>query len=129
MDGYIEYENELDNEALPYGASDTKVFKEAICDCPVCKDAGRNGQIYESEKNYYCSNARDDKGCDFLLYKNNIEKLIRRDIRRDEVRDLCEDGSFRATCTKINDDTKTYEGIFSLKPMGKYFGLKLSFPD
>ena len=129
MDGYIEYENELDNEALPYSTSDTKVFKEAICDCPVCKDAGRNGQIYESEKNYYCSNARDDKGCDFLLYKNNIAKLIRRDIRRDEVRDLCEDGSFRATCTKINDDTKTYEGIFSLKPMGKYFGLKLSFPD
>jgi len=129
MDGYIEYENELDNEALPYGPSDAKVFKEAICDCPICKDAGRNGQIYESEKNFYCSNARDDKGCDFLLYKNNIHKLIRRDIRRDEVRDLCEDGSFQATCTKINNDTKTYEGIFSLKPMGKYFGLKLSFPD
>ncbi len=133
-DTYLEYES--DDEGLPFGPeseetkSETKVFKKEVCDCPLCKEAGRDGKIYEGEKSFYCSNARSEEPtCDFMLYKNNITKLIRRDITADEVKELCENGSFTATCTKISDDSKQYTGIFSLKDMGKYFGLKLSFPD
>ncbi len=129
MDNYIEYDS--DDEIVSFETKDeTKVFRDEICDCPICDKAGKNGRIIAGEKSFYCNNARGkNPECDFILYRNNIEKLIRRDITADEVKDLCENGSFRATCTKISDDTKTYEGIFSLKPMGKYFGLKLSFPD
>ena len=128
MDEYIEYNNEEDNETVTFETKES-IFKKPVCDCPTCKEAGRTGQIYEGEKSFYCENARDSKDCDFVLYKNNIEKLIRRDITRDEVKDLCENGSFNATCTKINDATKTYEGIFTLRRSGKYMGLKLNFPQ
>ncbi len=128
-DEYIEYDS--DDEMVTFDSDNkSEVFKQAICECPVCKKKGSEGLIFEGSKSFYCNNARSEyPTCEFVLYKNNIEKLIRRDITADEVIDLCENGSFIATCTKINDDTKTYEGIFSLKPMGKCFGLKLSFPD
>lgn len=126
----------IDDEELPFGGSSnnaakTNVFKQAVCDCPLCKEAGRDGEIFEGERSFYCNNAinQDSRTCTFILYKNNIEKLIRREISAGEVNVLCEEGSFTATCTKINDDSKTYTGIFRLKPMGTYTGLTLSFPD
>ena len=128
-DEYIEYDS--DDEMVTFDSDNkSEVFKQAICECPVCKKKGEEGLIFEGSKSFYCNNARSEfPSCDFMLYKNNIEKLIRRDITADEVRDLCEKGSFEATCTKIKDDSKHYTGIFSLKPMDKCFGLKLSFPD
>jgi len=102
-----------------------------ICACPICKEKGREGKIIRNGKAYVCSNAidNDNRNCSFILYKNNIERLIRREITDDEVNELCEEGSFKATCLKINDPTKSYTGIFSLRPMGTYYGLTLSFPD
>lgn len=121
----------IDDEALPFGGTASYTFKSSICECPVCKEAGRSGEIYEGDRSFYCSNSRDSetRNCSLILYKNNIEKLIRREITREEVNELCEEGSFTATCTRINDDSKKYTGIFHLKPMGTYYGLTLSFPD
>lgn len=110
--------------------TDNSVFKKPVGECPLCKEAGRKGEIYEGDRSFYCNNAisHDFKTCTFILYKNNIERLIRRDITKEEVSKLCNEGEFSATCTKIKDDSKTYTGIFSLKPMGTYTGLTLSFP-
>jgi len=122
----------IDDEELPFGGSnDTKVFKQGICECPICKAAGRSGEVLEGERSFYCTNSRDPetRTCTFVLYKNNIEKLIRREITAGEVAEVCEEGFFSTTCTQIKDETKKYTGIFSLKPMGTFYGLSLSFPD
>lgn len=125
MEEYLGNTGLLGTDDLPVIPDKKEVFKEAVCECPVCRLEGRDGKIYEGEKSFYCSR-HTDKKCDFLLYKNNIEKLTRRQISRDDVKRICEHGSLKTTCTKINDDNATYEGIFTLKPMGKYLGLKLS---
>ncbi len=129
MDNYIEYES--DDETVSFETdNETRVFKEEICDCPLCSREGRYGRIVVGDKSFYCSNARGKKPeCGFILYKNNIEKLIRREITKDEVRELCEDGQFSADCIKISDDSRHYTGIFRLNPKDRYVGLKLNFPD
>ena len=136
---------EFEDEPLPFGVesddekkkmqeayenANERVKKLPICDCPFCKEAERVGGIYEGELSFYCENAieKNHRVCNFILYKNNIEKLIRRDIQPDEVKTLCETGSFKATCTKIGGD-KTYTGIFSLLTKETYVGLSLSFPE
>lgn len=125
----------IDDEELPFGGSESnkqdEVFKSAICECPVCKERGKVGEVFEGDRTFYCSNSRDPetRTCTFILYKNNIDKLIRREITREEVNELCEEGSFTATCTRINDATKQYTGVFTPRPMGTYYGLTLGFPD
>ena len=125
MEGYFSNTGLFGTEDIPLMPDKKDVFKEAVCDCPICKLEGREGKIYEGDKSFYCS-LHVNRKCEFLLYKNNIEKLTRRMLSRDDVRKLCEQGSLKTVCTKINDDSSNYEGIFTLKPMGKYLGLKLS---
>ena len=126
----VESDDEKKKMQEAYENANERVKKLPICDCPFCKEAERVGGIYEGELSYYCENATEQKHriCNFILYKNNIEKLIRRDIQPDEVKTLCETGSFKATCTKIGGD-KTYTGIFSLLTKETYVGLSLSFPE
>ena len=125
MQENIKNDSLMGDEDIPVIFDRKNIFKEAVCICPICRLEGRDGKIYEGEKSYYCSN-HTEKKCDFLLYKNNIEKLTRKMITREDVRQICNNGSLKTTCTKINDENSTYEGVFTLKPMGKYLGLKLS---
>ena len=102
-----------------------------VCDCPFCLEEGReDGVIWEADNTFYCSNStiRNDKVCNFILYKNNIERLIRREIRADEVKELCETGRFKAICTKIGGD-KEYTGIFIPERRDRYVSLRLTFPE
>ncbi len=127
MENLIDYGQ--DNESLPFSGDDAKEKEKGICDCPICKEAGRNGRIYEGKKSFYCSTAVKTGECDFILYKNNIEKLARREITSDEVKQLCSEGQFSATCTKIRKENETYTGIFSLQKAERYYTLELNFPD
>ena len=119
------------NEYIESAINNLKLFKEPVCECPVCRTRKREGGlIYEGDDYFYCSNTlKEEATCSFKLKKDNIAKLIRRDITKEEVISLCEEGCFEATCTKIGDDTKHYTGIFKLKRLFGSYGLQLYFTD
>lgn len=63
---------EFEDEPLPFGVesndekkkmqeayenANERVKKLPICDCPFCKEAKRDGGIYEGELSFYCENA------------------------------------------------------------------------
>ena len=79
--------------------------KEAICDCPYCGDAGRaDGQIFEGQKNFYCSNATKTKGqiCDFSLSKTAHERLTGKKVTPSQVKMVCEKGTISVQGIKKN---------------------------
>lgn len=79
--------------------------KEAICACPYCRDAGRaDGQIFEGQKNFYCSNATKTKGqiCDFSLSKTAHERLTGKKVTPSQVKMVCEKGTISVQGIKKN---------------------------
>lgn len=107
---------------------DLKLFKDPVCECPLCKKKKRAGHIYEDDTFFYCNNAMgEEPACKFKLKKDGIAALVRRDITKEEIITLCDKGFFEAECTKIGDDSIHYKGLFKIKSFGRYFGLKLYF--
>lgn len=111
----------------PFDSKDVTGNKSAICDCPICKEQGREGLIYEGSKTFYCSNSTEGNGrvCNFVLFKNNIIKLKRGEISAEEVNEVCEEGVVKINCTRL-DGKGEYDGEFKLKPLGRYVGLEFT---
>ena len=133
MNEFEPYITEEDMELMQRAYEEASSYQPQgkIGDCPLCNKYEREGgAVFEGDRSYYCRNAttKNGKSCNFVLYKNNIEKLIRREITPDEVTKLCSDGSFTAMCTKVGGE-KRYEGIFHIMEKEKYIGLELTFPD
>lgn len=94
--------NDVSLAAAPvYGGSK----KEAICMCPYCKDKGiDDGQIFEGQKNYYCSNATKSRNqiCNFSLSKTAHERLTGKKVTPSQVKSVCEKGMISVQGLKKN---------------------------
>ena len=70
-----------------------KKQKESLGVCPLCSE----GQIYETDKTYICSNAKwvkddngkwNNSGCSFTIWKNGLAKFGKKKITSSEVKKL-----------------------------------------
>ena len=93
--------------------------KEIIGVCPKCKN-----NIYEAEKNFYCSN----KECDFSLFKEDrffTSKKV--NLTKTQVKKLLKDGEVEFKKLYSEKKDKFYSAKVSFELKGKYVNYKMNF--
>ncbi len=84
IDGFKTTEGKSFSSRLRLDEKGKVSFDGKICKCPKC-----NGDLYVGEKNYHCSNYRDNEiKCDFTIFREISGKAITPDI----VKTVCEEG-------------------------------------
>ncbi|HEY5391486.1 MAG TPA: DNA topoisomerase 3 [Hanamia sp.] len=95
MQDIVDYTKDITEDILKIGGSlhdaDLKETNKAVIQCPKCK----NGELKQSEKNYYCSNypkknadRSSNEGCTFTIWK----LIAGKKITENTVRQIAENG-------------------------------------
>ena len=95
--------------------------KEEIGKCPKCQNS-----VYESEKNFYCSN----RECSFALWKEDkFFKSQSKKINKTIAKGLLKQGEILVKGLKSQKSGKLYDAIIKMELVEKYVNFKLEFPN
>ena len=95
--------------------------KEEIGKCPKCQNS-----VYESEKNFYCSN----RECSFALWKEDkFFKSQSKKINKTIAKGLIKQGEILVKGLKRQKSGKLYDAIIKMELVEKYVNFKLEFPN
>ncbi len=97
-----------------------KPAKEEIGKCPKCQNS-----VYESEKNFYCSN----RECSFALWKE--DKFFQsqgKKLTKSIAKSLLTKGEVLVKGLTSQKSGKTYDAIIKMELGEKYVNFKLEFP-
>ena len=98
-----------------------KPVKEEIGKCPKCQNS-----VYESEKNFYCSN----RECSFALWKEDkFFKSQSKKINKTIAKGLLKQGEILVKGLKSQKSGKLYDAIIKMELVEKYVNFKLEFPN
>ena len=93
--------------------------KEEIGKCPRC-----GKPVYESQKNFYCSN----RDCSFAIWKeSNFTKNFKKKITKAMAKKLLDKGKVKVKGLYSQKKDKKFDAIVVLDDTGKYVNFKLEF--
>jgi DNA topoisomerase-3 len=108
------------SKAATFQFENKKLEKEEIGKCPKCQSP-----VYESEKNFYCSN----KECSLAIWKDDKFFISQsKKITKTIAKSLLNKGEVLVKGLTSQKSGKTYDAIIKMELGEKYINYKLEFP-